>query len=65
MDMPKQETDLDTKPTGEWTADKIPACLQSITAHDWGLIADAHNAAVKEAYQKGKRDGIREHYVGK
>jgi hypothetical protein len=32
----------------KWTPDKIPACLKSITAHDWGLICDAHNAALAD-----------------
>ncbi len=33
--------------------------------HEGMDVAFRVNAAVKEAYEKGKQDGVREHYVGK
>lgn len=51
----------------EWTEDTVHRLFRRHwqSSEAFKLIADAHNAAVKEAYEKGKQDGIREHYVGK
>ncbi len=57
------------QPTGEWTYEKVAGLLgmseERSSNYNLVVLRDAHNAAVKEAYEKGKQDGIREHYVGK
>ena len=52
---------------GEWTADAdgVLLPLHRFIGQYAKEIAEAHNATVKEAYEKGKQDGVREHYVGK
>ncbi len=42
--------------TGEWTAEMVEATLKD-RPFAASTIASNHNAAVKEAYQKGYEDG--------
>jgi hypothetical protein len=55
------------QPQEEWTTETVHKLFrQSWQAPElFKLIADAHNAAVAAAYEKGKQNGVREHYVGK
>lgn len=58
---------IDQSTTSEWTADAdgVLLPLHRFIGQYAKEIAEAHNAAVQEAYEKGKQDGVREHYVGK
>ncbi len=49
----------------EWTPEYVQTLVAKNIFTDAKIIANAHNAAIKAAYEKGKQDGIREHYVGK